>query len=486
MGIQSLGVGSGLALDDLVTQLLEAERKPKQDRLDKREEQIDATLSGLGKLKSKLGEFKDAVDELRSEYNLKKRSTILEHPDSAVEPFTAESANSATPGSYKVAITSLASGSRIETANAVDGGFASKTDPVLTSGSGSLTFKVDASGDSFSVNVTAGMTLEQLRNAVNNATGNFGVNASIINTGTADGGAKLVFSSDITGTGNDLQIVNDNDLAELQRVATLDSSETVNYLTPVKSATNARAEIDGIVVESTTNKFENTIGNVTFEAQELSSKNALDQFQTSTLEVGFDKEDLEKKIRDFVENFNALNKEIGVLTKYGESELEDDGALAGDFMVRGIQSGLSKIMSSAVDSSALGSLFQLGLSFNDDGELEITETSEFGLDTGQERLDAALSDNFDEIAKLFADPDQGVAVQLFDYIKEYTTFGGLLPGREEAVKQEKESLLDQRERLELQMLGYEDYLRKRYISLDKTVAQLNQTGNALMASLSAL
>ena len=44
MGIQSLGVGSGLALDDLVTQLIDAERAPQQERLDKREETLDATI----------------------------------------------------------------------------------------------------------------------------------------------------------------------------------------------------------------------------------------------------------------------------------------------------------------------------------------------------------------------------------------------------------------------------------------------------------
>ncbi len=486
MGIQSLGVGSGLALDDLVTQLLQAERAPKEARLERREKEFEATLSGLGKLKSKMGEFKDSVDELRSEYFLQKRTAQTEHPDSGVEPFTAESANTATPGTYKIAIKELASGSRVQTDDAVNGGFASKDDSVLSAGNGSLTFKIDGTGDSFSVNVRAGMTLEQLRVAVNNADGNFGVNASIINTGTADGGAKLVFSSTVTGTGNDLDIVNDNDLADLQRVSTVNSAGDTNYLTPIKNASNAIADIDGIAVESSSNKFTNVIGNVEFEAKELSAKDALGEFISSTLEVGTDNDDLEKKIRDFVDNYNGLVKEIGTLTRYGESELEEDGALAGDFMVRGIQDGLSRILGSAVDSSALGSLYQLGITFNDDGELEIAETSEFASETGADRLNTALEENFDEIAKLFADEDQGIAVRLYDYVKEYTTFDGLLPTRENAVKSEKEELLDQRERLELQMLSYEDYLRKKYISLDQTVAQLNQTGNALMASLGSI
>ena len=45
MTIQSLGVGSGLALDDLVTQLLSAEREPKEKRLNDKEEKIEAEIS---------------------------------------------------------------------------------------------------------------------------------------------------------------------------------------------------------------------------------------------------------------------------------------------------------------------------------------------------------------------------------------------------------------------------------------------------------
>ncbi|WP_416305817.1 flagellar filament capping protein FliD [Neptunicella sp. SCSIO 80796] len=482
MAIQSLGVGSGLALDDLVTQLLEAERKPKVDRLDAREETIEAKLSGIGKLKSKMDDFKKSVDDLRFDYELRGRKALASHPSETLEPFTADASNSATAGEYKIAVTQLASGSRVETANAVDGGFASSTSSVLGSGSGSLTFKIDSSGDSFSVNVTAGMTLEQLRAKINSNSNNFGVNASIINTGTADGGAKLVFSSTVTGAGNDLKIVNDNDLADLNRVATTDSSETSTYLTPVKSAQNAQVTIDGIVAESDSNKFENVLENVSFDVDELSSLDALGNPMTSTLEIGFDTEGVEKKIRDFVDNYNSLMTEINTLTKYGQSDLEEDGPLAGDFMARNIQSSLARIVSSFVPESGLGSLFQLGIAFDEDNKLKIGEFDEYGQDSGEERLAAALEDNFDEISNLFTG-DNGIGSRLYDFTYEYTTFGGLLRTREQAYKDDKESILDQRERLELQMANYEDVLRSKYQNLDKTVAQLNSTGAALMAAL---
>ena len=480
MTIQSLGVGSGLALDDLVNQLIQAERKPKQDRLDQKEESLDSVISGIGQLKSKMSDFLDSVDELRSDFKLQGREPTIDNPDESVEPFTAEASNSAVKGSYDIAIKRLASGSRIETADAA---FSSTTDSVLSSGSGSLTFKIDSTGDSFTVNVTAGMTLQQLSSAVNSASGNFGVNASIIDTGTVTGGSKLVFTSTVTGTGNDLQIVNNNDLADLQKVSTTNSLEDTTYLSPVKSALNAQASIDGIDVESETNTFENTISNVSFEASEVSAQNADLSYKTSRLTIGFDTEGLEKKIRDFVDNYNSLAKEIKSLTRYGESELEKDGALAGDSLVRGIQNGLASIIGSNVSSSALGGLFSLGVELNQDGELEISANDEFGFGSGEDRLKDALENNFDDIASLFTDPDEGVAARLYEYTKEYTTFSGLLANRERSAKDEKDQLATEREQFELRMLSYEQILRDKYLNLDQTVAKLNQTGSALLASL---
>ena len=191
MSIQSLGVGSGLALDDLVNQLLEAERAPKTARLDASEEKIEAEISGLGQIKSKLSEFRDTVEELKTDRDLGGREPTITNPDEETEIFTADASNSALTGSYKIAVTQLASGSRIETADAASGGFTKSTDSVLSAGSGSLTFKVGSTGDSFSINVTAGMTLAELREAINKHDDNFGVNANIIDTGTAGGGAKL-------------------------------------------------------------------------------------------------------------------------------------------------------------------------------------------------------------------------------------------------------------------------------------------------------
>ncbi|MCF2948141.1 flagellar filament capping protein FliD [Paraglaciecola aquimarina] len=494
MSIQSLGVGSGLDLEGLVTQLLEAERKPKTDRIDKREEEVEAEISGLGQLKSKLDDFQETLDELRTEANLKGREPTIDNPTEGIEPFTAEASNSAVEADYQIAVTQLASGSRIQTADAVDGGFAATTDSILSTGNGpgSLSFKApkeDGGGgvDSFTIAITDTMSLQDLSSAINANSDNFGVTSSIVSTGTVDGGVKLVFTSNRTGDGNDLVIVNDSDIAELDRLSTVRSDEvttTANNLSPVVPAQNAKATIDGIKVESSTNEFENVIENVEFNVTELSELEADGvTFRTSKLSIGFDSEGVEKTIRDFVDNFNNLNSEIKRLTKYGTSDLEEDGAFAGDSMIRGIQSGLNSIMFSAVESSELGGLFQLGIEFNEDGDLEIGSYDKFGFGSGEDRLKNALADSFDEIASLFTDETNGVAVNLYDFVDEYTSYSGLIKSRENAAKDVKDQLLDDREQLELRLMNTEQILRDKYLNLDLTVSKLNQTGSALFAAL---
>jgi flagellar hook-associated protein 2 len=484
MSIQSLGVGSGLDLESLVGQLLEAERKPKTDALNSREENVEAEISGIGKLKSKLEDFQETLDKLRSDANLKGREPSINNPSEGVEPFTADASNSALEGDYNIAVTQLASGSRIETADKADGGFANSSESVLNAGAASLTFKINATSDSFTINLNAGDSLKDLRNAINASNDNFGVTASIIDTGTAVGGSKLVFTSDTLGAGNDLVIVNDNNVAELNILSTTDSTETSTYLAPVNFAQNAKATIDGIDVESKNNKFENVIENVSFKVSELSELNADGiTFKSSKLSIGFDKEAVEKTIREFVKNFNALQAEIKLLTKYGESDLEDDGSLAGDSLVRGIQTGINNILFSSVDSSSLGGLFQLGIEYNDKNELEISSNDRIGLGSGDDRLKKALSDNFDDISALFTDENQGIAVRLYDYVEEYTSFSGLLKSRENTAKDQREQILDERLTLELRLANTEQILRDKYLNLDQTVARLNSTGSALLATL---
>lgn len=496
MGIQSLGVGSGLALDDLVTQLVQAERGPKEERLKEREETLDASISAIGSLKSKADEFQDAVEKLKSDYNLNSREPKIDHPQTLEEgedgPFTVDASSSAAEGDYDIAITKLAEGTKYRTA---DNTFTATTDSV-SDATGTVTFSFSTSTDSFSVNITNGMTLQEYVNAINSNENNLTsdkksplVTATLLDTGTAQG-PKVIFQSNITGASDELRIINNNDISGLTALTSETSGGANNALNTNTGddakvlSSNATATINGVAVQSSSNKFENVIPNVSFEAKEVSELESDNvTFKTSKVSIGNDTQGTDTKIRDFMDSYNSLIDEINRLTKYGESELEDDGALAGDFMIRGLQSGLANLLTSEVSGNTLGSLFQIGLSFDDDGKLEITAADEFGFGSGEDRLKDALADNFDDVADLFTNSTDGIGKRIYDYIYEYTTFGGLLRSREDSLKDEKDTLATERERFELQMLNFESLQRSKYVSLDQTVASLNQTGQALLASL---
>ncbi|MDC1347469.1 flagellar filament capping protein FliD, partial [Glaciecola sp.] len=117
-----------------------------------------------------------------------------------------------------------------------------------------------------------------------------------------------------------------------------------------------------------------------------------------------------------------------------------------------------------------------------DGLLEIS-TNDFGLGSGSDRLDDALDDNFDAIASLFSDETDGVASRLLAYVEQFTSSSGLISSRESAAEDDQDNINDARATLELRMASYESVLRDRYLNLDQTVARLNQTSSALLASL---
>ena len=69
------------------------------------------------------------------------------------------------------------------------------------------------------------------------------------------------------------------------------------------------------------------------------------------------------------------------------------------------------------------------------------------------------------------------------YLEQYTSSDGLISLREKTAKEDREEVYDDRETLELRMVSFEQTLRDRYLNLDQTVAQLNQTSSALLAVL---
>jgi len=481
MAIRSLGAASGLDLESLVTQLVTVERNTKETRLDATKKELDSSLSGFGKLKSALTKFKDSVTALADD-KLRARTTSIKQPTDTKTYLEATSSGTAAPGNFDIKVKSLATGSRIESAN---NAYTSSSSIVSTT-AGKLTFNAD--GKNFDVDVKANMTLDELRKAVNSASGNFGVSANIINAGSGVG-TKLVLTSSITGDGNELKITGDNaDLDSLTTQAFGSSDPESGALNVAIKAGDAEVQIDGISVKSKNNTFKNAI-----QDTELTVSAVTPDGNNATLTIATDKKAAEDKIKAFMDSYNSLLTEVDSLTKNrtlgddGKTVVSEGGALSSDPMVRSIMSQVTKTLGSAFSSGGgeLSNLYALGVTFNDSGKLEISSTSLYGADSGRERFDNALENNYDKIADLFGGSD-GISESLDDLISQFTDRDGLLVNKETSLKDQLKKNTKDREAFERYIVSYEETLRQRYGALDSTLGQLQSTSSYLVQQLANL
>lgn len=475
--INFLGAASGLPLNELVTSFVDAERENKFGRINKTKATLNTTLSGIGKLKSALSAFQDAANKLSGD-KLKQRSVTITQPVEGKKYIEATASATASATSFDIKVNQLAQGSRLESADTAY----SSADDIIATSDGKLTFT--AGSKSFDIDVTAGMTLEQLRLKINDSGDNFGVNANIVNAGGSVG-TKLVLSSNQTGDGNDLVVSNNN--AELDAISTQPTGASAG-LTTVQSAQNAMVEIDGIVATSASNTFTDVVQDISLTVLQKTPDG-----NNAKLDIDVDKDAAKTNIKNFIDSYNQLVEQVTSLTKSrtlgadGKSVIADAGALKGDPLPRSIMSQLRGILGNSIGGSdeGMNSLYSLGITLNKDGKLEISSSTEFSENSGQKRFDKALNENFDSVSKMFGN-EGGLIHNIDSFIKEFNKSGGIIANKESSINSQIAKNTKDTEAASRYIAEYEDTLRKRYQALDSLLAQLQNTSSYVSSQLANL
>ena len=103
--LQALGVGAGFDTKKIVTALVTAEKAGKQSAIDRRTSDVDASVSGMAKLKSSLKTLQTAVQKVddQNEFNF---SSLTNSAPTAVSASFDSSIS--LPGTYKISVSQLA------------------------------------------------------------------------------------------------------------------------------------------------------------------------------------------------------------------------------------------------------------------------------------------------------------------------------------------------------------------------------------------
>lgn len=464
--ITSAGVGSGLDLESIISASVAAENTPKMQSFVAKEEALQVELSAIGEIKSAISKLEDTVEKLADSESFGKRIANITQPDGG-DIISVTPTSDISTGSFDIAVKQLAQGSRAVTA---DGAFAD-ADAVVSASGGTLSFSA-GTDNSFDLTVTAGMTLSELRDAINASDSNFGVTANIVNTGDSSVGSKLVLTSNVTGSGNDLVITSDT--AELDAIETYDADTNTSggmTIAAEDAAQDAIITVDGLQVTNDTNTFKDAVQDMTIKALALSSGNDTDGYDTAELNVEYDRESVTALVDEFIANYNNLVGNIGFQTRIGKP-------LNGDSSMRTLSDQLISTLSTQLtDAGPFESIFDIGLGVDKEGYLEKSSLVR--------SLNEAMDENFDDIGTAFAG-DNGVAKQLESLLENYVDSSGIIKQRETSLNGQLDDLEDDVINHEYRMASLEERLRKQYSGLDVLIAQMQQTQSYLGAQLSNL
>lgn len=454
--ITAQGIGSGLDVASIVSQLVAAEGQPATLRLARREASIQSELSALGSFKSALSSFSDALNKL-DDVDIFRSRRATSSNDSL---FSASAGVSAVPSSYEVEVLNVAT-----TAKVSSQAFSDATDKQL--GAGQLIFRSGADGsDDFLVAIDAeNSTLADIRDAINNSEDNRSVRASII---TAEDGVRLILTGSRTGEENQIEIESND--GGLDFLTFGPNAEPGSSMTQLRAAEDARIRVDTFERTSSTNIFTDVIGGVSINA--LSAEPGT----IETLEVEFDSSAATAKAREFVDAYNSLVDSIASLTRF-DADTGDAGALLGDSSVRDVSGSLRREIAGGglLDDGSFRSLTRAGIETDLEGRLNIDEAA----------LGEALTEDFDSIARLFGGED-GFATRLNAVLEPYVEDGGRIDARTEGLQQSIELIDDQRLALDLRLQSVEARLLSEFSALDSIVSTLNGTSEFLAAQLSGL
>lgn len=342
MGLSSTGIGSGLDVNSIVSQLVQLERKP-IEKLKTAETSIQTKISSYGKVQGMLASLRDASAAL-AKPGLWKQSTASSSDAAAV---SIETTGTVAAGNYAVSVTKLAQ------PHLLYSDFVS-ADP----GAGSLTIGSGSKSATLTFTDPA-TTVDQVRDAINAA--GAGVTAAVVKD--AGGNARLSLTAQ--GTGNANQISVSATGAGYAGFAFDPSNPTASPgMTQAQAAQDAQLTINGVPVSSSSNV-------VTTAIEGLSLTLSKETSSPVKLNVATDTAAQRKAMEDFVSAYNALNSYAAEQTKY-DTATKTAAPLQGDSTLLNVQRQLRNVMhQNAGVSTVFTNLSSVGIEFQSDGNLKL-------------------------------------------------------------------------------------------------------------------
>jgi flagellar hook-associated protein 2 len=460
------GLGSGLNVSSIVKALVGADTEAKQNQVTAQTKANNLKISGTGTLKSALAAYQAAMDKLNVKNSPSFSGFAATSSDTKV--LTTTSDNTAVSGSYAIAVTSLATSSKVASA-----AFAGGATSAIPTG----TLKISQNGTDYNVDVPAGSTLQSVRDAINTKLQSSGISANIV---TDANGSRLVLGSTTTGAGSDISASGIAGL-EIDGTTALVGSGAGAISAP---AADAVFTVDGLSMTSKTNTVTGAVSGLSFTLLAGASGGVPAQ---STITVATNTDGLKTSIQSFVDAYNTLVKTVNSLTQAtadSDGKLTVAAAFTGDAMPRQMLAVMRNELVAPGAGSKLTVLSQLGVQTAKDGTLSFDSTK-FNSAMTDKKLGGEVQTFFTgTTANAGAD---GLFARMQAALKPYTVSGtGILDTRTNSLNLQAKSLASQQDDVTRRVATLTDVLTKKYNAMDVLVGQLKATASNITSMFDAI
>lgn len=467
--ISSGGIGSGLDVNSIVSQLVALEKQPIKT-LELKATTVKAQISAFGDIQSQFAALTDVASRLSLATAWSARNASSSNTSAA----TITTSATAPATNFTLDVDQLAQKQSVSTAALSRGVALGEGVLTLQLGSWSAVGPAFTAGSANSVDIVVSSTDTISTIAANINSANAGVVATIFNDGTKE---RLLLQSKTTGVASGFRLTvaeagvtptnNDNvglsqlafDPATVDPVTTLKAGMATAGIS-VQYSMDAKARINGLEVTSATNTLTDNLPGVTISllAKTTTTPVTMSISEDVTLAV--------KNVNDFVEAYNKLNKSLSEMTKY-DSATKTAGLFQGDAAVVGLQNVLRGILSSTSMGASLQRLSDVGLERKLDGSLNIMTA----------KLSAAAN-NGTSLQQLFTnnngDPmTNGFALKLKTFGLGVAASGGSLSNKMQNLRKTLDANAEAQTKVNDKAAAFETRLRSRYSALDAQMASLN-------------
>ena len=390
MGLSSAGIGSGLDVTSIVSQLMSIEQRP-LTALTSKQSDYKAKLSAFGTIQSGISSFQTTLKKLSDPKNLQ----TIKATAADTNVLGTSGGAGAVPGDYSIEVTQLAQSQKLASAGQLNAqavvGTGTLTFDFGTISGGTLGTDGKYTGAGFTSNGAGSKqvtidsshnTLNGIRDAINAA--NIGVTASIVNDGSSTP-YRLALSNSQTGEASSMKISVSGDAA-LGNLLNHDPSGS-QALTQTVAAQNAELKVDGLAISKGSNSFSDVVPGVTLTLKKTNAGSP------TSLSVTRDTNAVKANVQEFVDGYNKLTGSLKSLTSY-DMESKKGAALYGDSSVRNMLGQLRGLVTGTITggASSLTRLSDAGISYQADGTLKLDST----------QLQKVIDTQFDQLPGLFA------------------------------------------------------------------------------------